>query len=492
MTMTMEDSQDIDERIEKRLALLRDSIELKLTKEVDQLLKARFESTGKLLSLAFGLVALVFAAFGVKTLLDVKEVARNTAIEEVKKKLAIDDPNSEFRRDIDKVVARGLIDSYLLTLAKNKGERFKQDLSMSENDLRRIRAVITDEQTSTKDFSDAVEVLLKSSARARDDSTEVLVQDLAAASEERYKWFSRQPEKLAALLRLYTGDRLISRSSVVLSDANVPKSLKLAAIRYSGMRDIQSGALLAKLTTNSDSDIANEAASALARVDPGSSSLKAVLDAATTSSDEEERARGIRIAIELAKPSRQSDIFRDDPKLGERRKLAAGVIRAAIRSDFVFRLSSSFGERSNASLYVSSRKNPSHYYGVSNDVLRGQAQGAISELFLAASRDPKELFAVVRALCLDEDERCWGLVRLDLTKGGRVTLEGGQEIDSVKAPGGVSLRSENAKADSPIVVTWTDADANSKRSKLIGLVSPEKIDYSVAVSKALTRTDADE
>ncbi|MBS0506215.1 MAG: hypothetical protein JSR53_02410 [Proteobacteria bacterium] len=491
MTITIENSQEIDERIEKRLALLRDSMELKLTKEVDQLLKIRFETTGKFLSLAFGLVALVFTAFGVKTLLDVKEVARDTAIMEVKKKLAIDDPNSDFRRDIDKVVARGLIDSYLLALAKNKEERFQQELSMSENDLRRIRAVITDKRTSVKDFSDAVEVLLKSSARAQDDSTEVLVKDLAAATEDQYRWFSGQPEKLAALLRFYTGDALISRSAAVLSDEKAPKSLKLAAIAYSGKQDIQSGTLLGKLTTNSDSDIANGAASALARVDPSSLYLKAVLDAASISSDDNNRARAIRIAIELAKPSLQSNPFVDDPKLDERRKLAAEVIRSAIRSDFVFRLSRDLGGGPNASLYVSSRKNPHRYHRVSNDVLLGPARGAISALFLAASKDPKELFAVVRALCLDEDERCWGLIRLDLTEGARVTLEGGQEIDSIKAPGGVSLRSENAKADSPIVVTWTDTDANSKRGKLISLVSPENIRYSVAVSKTLARTDED-
>ncbi len=492
MTMTMEDSQEIDERIEKRLVLLRDSMELKLTKEVDQLLKVRFESTGKLLSLAFGLVALVFAAFGVKTLLDVKEVARDTAIDEVKKKLAIDDPNSEFRRDIDKIVARGLIDSYLLALAKSKGERFRQDLSMSESDRRRIRALITDERTSAKDFSDAMEVLLNSSVRSQDESTEALVQDLAAATEERYKWFSRQPEKLEALLRLYTGNKLISRSSSILSDEKAPKSLKIAAIEYSGKRDIQSGSLLAKLSTNSDSDIAESAVIALSRIDPGSSSIRTVLDAAAVSSDNDERARAIRIAIEIAKPSRHSIFFRNDPKIEERRKLAADVIRAAIRSDFVFRLSSSFGERPNSSLYVSSRKEPSRYYEVSSDVLLGPAQGAISSLFLVASKDQKELFSVVRALCLDEDERCWGLVRLDLAEGGRVVLEGGLEIDSVKAPGGVSLRSESAKTDSPIVVTWTDTDANSKRGKLLGLVSPEKIRYSVAVSKALARTGEDE
>ena len=102
----------MDERIDKRLSLLRDSIKLKLGKEMDALLKSRFDSTGKIIGWAFGLVALVFTGFGIKTIYDVREVARTTAIEEVKKKLALENPNSEFRHDIDKTVARGVISSY--------------------------------------------------------------------------------------------------------------------------------------------------------------------------------------------------------------------------------------------------------------------------------------------------------------------------------------------------------------------------------------------
>lgn len=492
MPMTLEDSQEIEEKIEKRLALLRDSVELKLTKEVDQLLKSRFESTGKLLGWAFGLVAVVFAAFGVKTLLDVKEVARNTAIEEVKVKLAIDDPNSEFRRDIDKIVARGLIDSYLLTLAKNKGERFSPDLIVSESDLRRLRALITDERTPEKDFSDALEVLVKSSARGRDDAIERLVQDLGAATDDKYKWISKQPEKQAALLRHYSGDKLVGMAATVLADEATLPTLKVAAIKYAGAHDVRSAAVLAKLTSSQDAHVANEAALALARVDPSSPALKSVLDAALRTKDDEQWARAIRIAVELSKPARHSGLFNIDPKLEERRAASSEILRTAIRNGFVFRLSSGFGDRSSTSLYVSSRKNSSTLYGISNDLLLGQAQGAVSSLFAATSKDPTELVSVIRAMCLDEDERCWGVVRLDLSNGGRVALEGGQEIDKTKAPGGVSLRPESAKPDAPIFITWTDSDAFAKRGKLVGLLAPEKIRFSLTVSKALTRVDEEE
>ena len=53
-------ADEIDARIEKRLPALQDSLELRLTKAVDNLLKSRFETATKLFGWSFGLVALVF------------------------------------------------------------------------------------------------------------------------------------------------------------------------------------------------------------------------------------------------------------------------------------------------------------------------------------------------------------------------------------------------------------------------------------------------
>ena len=182
----------VEAKIDKRIELLRDSVELKLNKDMDALLKSRLETAAR-----------IFTAFGIKTILDVKEIARTTAIAEVKKTLSIDDPNSDFRRDIDKVVARGLIDSYLLSLAKSKQDRFADDLSISETDFRRLQNLVTDPQSNTKDFSDAIEVLTKSSPRTQNEAIDRLIIALASGSDTKYKWIIEQPEKRAALFALY-------------------------------------------------------------------------------------------------------------------------------------------------------------------------------------------------------------------------------------------------------------------------------------------------
>jgi hypothetical protein len=56
----------IDAKIDKRIELLRDSVELKLNKDMDALLKSRLDTAARIFGWAFGLVAIVFTAFGIK------------------------------------------------------------------------------------------------------------------------------------------------------------------------------------------------------------------------------------------------------------------------------------------------------------------------------------------------------------------------------------------------------------------------------------------
>lgn len=484
---------EMDERIDKRLSLLRDSIELKLGKEMDALLKSRFDSTGKILGWAFGLVALVVTGFGIKTIFDVREVARTTAIEEVKKKLAIEDPNSEFRQDIDKTVARGLIDSYLLSLAKGKQERFRPELAISETDLRRLQNLIGDPITSTKDFSDAFEVLLRSSERSRNESTDRLVQAFASGSDAKYRWIREQPDKRAALFRLYPGDKLVSIAREILGDEKSEKELLIAAIKYSGAKDSESGNLLERLTKNRDENVSSAALLALARVEPKSEALKAALDKPKSSNRGEDWVTSIRIAIEIAKPSRRR-VFDEDPDIPERNRIAAAALQQAIDNEYFFRLSHDFSERSTESLYVSSRKVPGMLYGISSDIILGASFGALRELLRrsASISNSEQLFRNLRALCLEEDGRCRGVVKANLQRGGRFDLQTGFKIDQTEAPAGVALRPANTKPDSTIIVTWSDPDANSKSGTLASISDADQIEFSVATTRTLNVDELEE
>ena len=153
----------LDDQIEKRLDLLSNGIQLKMMKEVDSTIKDRFDTTGKILGWAFGLVALLFGGLGIKTLIDVRDIARTTAVDEVKKTLELDNPNSAFRRDVDRVVAGAVINSYLLTISKQKQANGLISIDLTDSDLRRLIELITDPKTDDKEFSDALEILTNSS-----------------------------------------------------------------------------------------------------------------------------------------------------------------------------------------------------------------------------------------------------------------------------------------------------------------------------------------
>ena len=80
-------------------------------------------------------------------------------------------------------------------------------------------------------------------------------------------------------------------------------------------------------------------------------------------------------------------------------------------------------------------------------------------------------------------------MRANLTDGGKIVLQGGIQVDSKMAPGGVTLRPTGIKSDAPIIVTWTDPDAVVKRGQLISFVNPGKIDFSLDVAKSLAGDD---
>jgi hypothetical protein len=477
----------LDKRLDKRLTLLQDSMELKLTKEVDALLRLRIDAATKTFGWAFGLVAVVFGAFGVKTVLDVREIARTTTIEEVKKKLAIDDPNSEFRRDIDKVVARGLIDSYLLSLAKGREEEFPSDLWIAESDLRRLIDLVRDPSTSEKDFADACEVLLKSTQMGNDQSIDRLFKHLGAASDDRFKWIRDQPEKRAALLRLYSGSSLQGVARDILDDEKAEKPLTNAAIEYAtAQEDPDALKAFARLARNKDEDIAFQALIGLARTDPESAVLRGALEKPKRTESDDDWASSLRLAANVAKPSRRR-ILEADPQELVRISIASRAIEDAIEHGVVFRLSES-RERTGSSLCMSSRANYSTTYSLSSDLLLGPGRYAFQDLLRRGGGDAQRLAMIVRALCLEEEGECWGVVKAGLNEGGRVVLKSGATIDKGDAPAGVILQAASVEPGAEVRATWTDGAAVSKSGSVARLDDAEKIEFQVTATKRVSAT----
>ncbi|QTT88503.1 hypothetical protein [Pseudomonas chlororaphis] len=472
---------DVEGKIEKHLELLRDSIELKLLKEVDAQLKARFESTGKIIGIAFGLVAVVFTAFGVKTIFDVKDLAKVTAINEVQNKLEIDDPNSEFRRDVDKVVARALINSYLLTLASLKRDDDDPVLNISDGDFRRFRILVSDPETSIEEFSDVIEILLKSNIGERAESVEILIQAIGTGAGKAYGWIADQPEKRAALLKLYQGEKLIKVSGAIMADEEATKTLLIAAIRYAGLNDKQSGRKLENLAKHKDSDIASEAVLALAKVEPSSPSIKAVLDKPIASKLGKDWATALRVAFEISRLKRGKYYFNgSETEFKARALITVNTLRAAIANDFIFRTSLFKAYK----LGISTKEDPMNIYMIPEDILFGPSS-VTSYLFQLASQNEDELTRTIRAFCLEVNGRCTGSIITDLAVDSKVILNGGVELGKVGAPGGISIRPENSLLNSPVIITWRDIDSVTHRGTLSKFLGAEKNDFAIVVAKSV-------
>ena len=482
-------SDAMDARIDKRLSLLQDSLELRLTKTVEAQFKSRFETAVKLLGWAFGLVALVFTLFGIKTAVDLREAAKSTAIEEVKKKLAIDDPNSDFRRDVDRVIARGLINSYFLEIARNKGREFAPDVSVSDVDIRRLVDLARDARSEDRDFRDAVDVLLRSNQIKENGYLERTLVALGNASDEQYKWMRDQPEKRATLLELFAGDKLAATARSIVSDEKNDKRLTIAATKYlAKVRDKDAIRSLEKVATKPDEDVSRAAVHALARLSPDSKAVVSALNLKPDASADTV-AEALRLTADVSRPSSRG-FLDDDPQMSTRLALSTNVVAEAIKRGYVFRLSSDFTSRK-AGIATSSRENMSTNYGLPSRMIVGHGAMVFAQLLQRAS-DEKQTKLILRALCLENDERCHGVVHVAFSGGGQVRLASGLLIGSKDAPTGVYLRAQSPAPTADILVSWTDQDAVRKTLVLDRIVNPKDLTFEIRSIRSLTDDDADD
>jgi hypothetical protein len=300
-----------------------------------------------------------------------------------------------------------------------------------------------------------------------------------------------QPEKRASIFEFTKDEKLIPTARTLIADSNTDKSLARAAIRYlSKNLDRESAQQLEKLALSKDEEVASASLYGLASISPDSKALNTILFPDQKSS-ERAIAASVQLAIALATPNGRS-IFEADPLEDFRFNTAARVIQDAISKDFVFRLSSSFYQRGGSSLAISSRANFSMSYGLSSDLLLGWQARVLDYVLKAASKDNAQLIKALRALCLEDDGQCWGVVRVHVDNGGKVVLTSGVALDKADAPAGLSLRPASPNPDAQILVSWTDATANAKTSTLSKILEPGKVRFEVASVRAIASKEENE
>lgn len=488
-------TDEIDGRVDRRLAQLQDSLELKLIKQTDALFKDRFDRATKLLGWSATVAAITLTAFGIKTFFDIRNLAQTTAISEVKKTLSIDDPNSDFRRDVDTTVARSLINSYFLALNRDKDKVFAPGLQISQADFRRLIDFISDKRTALKDFSDASQVLLSSQITSQNEEVTGILLGLARANDDKFKWMKDQPEKRAVIFRTTTNDKLISSAEELLSE-KIDHVLLVEAIRYLGRNnDKQSAKRIEPFVSNGDKNVSRSALVALAQTAPDSKALTSFLfpnDPKNLVSS----AQALSLAMILAAPPGR-DPFDIDPDAALRIQIASKVVERTIDNGNIFRLTRNFASRDGnatpaSTLNLASMGNQSFSVVIPSDIINGEAVQVLRAVLKDWGDDVNRLAKTVRALCLDEDGRCRGVIRIDLSKGAKIVLDSNITLDNSNAPTGVTVRASGPAPDADLLATWTDPLAVSKNAKLTKVLNTGGALFDVAATRALASDpDAD-
>ncbi len=299
-------NDDIEALVEKRIERLQESLELKQYKQIDASIKEKSEEARKLIIYFFGAFSLLFGIFGIKTYVDIKSAAKTTALEQVRKQLQIDEPNSDFHRDVDRVVARSLIASYLplLTAKRESPLSFAEEYALSAQDLRRFRDYLAFDGASIQDFSVIIEIIVRSNRIGQPNSGDIktLLFDIVDGSEKQWKWIKNNPEKRAAVIQLFPETDLIDvAEKLIRNEKN--EVLLVACLQYLGRVEAATASKSISTYLNDHRiSVAIAAMNALARVDPASKELSNHLQALKASKYEGDWAEIVALAIEIAKP----------------------------------------------------------------------------------------------------------------------------------------------------------------------------------------------
>jgi len=281
---------EVERRIEGRLSVtersfdekltnLRSDLERKIREELDrevERLKLTVGAAWKVLGVAIVVIVGAATFFSIKTAYDVDKGIESAAKSEVSRRLDTEKSDSPSKR----VLARALMDSYMLRLAKADADtsRFSSPVTLDDISAEQILDVVKDEQTKEEDFQEGVTVLVR--AQTGDSGTRVFHALVSAvrADGQDFNWLNAQPSRrsyiLTQLSRLDIAD-LVAASKLIIKTEPDPSLLRSAIfyVQQHGDRD-SAEVLESKFKTTDSTDIQSAILLALARVKPTSPVLQ--------------------------------------------------------------------------------------------------------------------------------------------------------------------------------------------------------------------------
>ena len=279
-------------------------------------------------------------------------------------------------------MAGAVINSYLLTISKQKQANGLISIDLTDSDLRRLIELITDPKTDDKEFSDALEILTNSSQINSSPPLSRTIRLIATSQDKEYEWAKDQPTKRAAILSTFKGDDLQSVGREILSSQRSEKSLVLAAITYAVRIDDEVATKgLELLVTSKDKQISSQAENALARIDPSDVVLQQKIDQSVTDNNLslDEAGSSLELSLSFMKPARIS-FFGEDKDANIRLVSSSKLFINLIKNDYIFSIFRDFGRGVVDQPSIKSRKIPSVSYTISIDWISGVGQRIIDNV----------------------------------------------------------------------------------------------------------------
>lgn len=489
----------IDSRISKLEAELRQKISDTIEQRLDRdrsFLKEVIGAGLKVLGSALGVIVVILAIFGIKTISDVQSAIHNAAITEVKSKLDSDNPNSPFRQDVARIVNRALLNSYLVTLARQKdGRGDGQSLELDVGSVDRLLSMLSDQDLADSQFEETVSVL---SATTRFDRagtqglrrrvTAALSDLLSANSNSSSAWIARQTTKRVSILRGFRDRELLGPARNLLGANNASELRIASAIYIADLNDQESIKKLEDIAGSEESPQLKKAAllsiarlvpdhrlvrDTIARLERGPSVNFGYLD-------------GMELASALYRGSDRVRRFDDRGQVGS--EDIRRLLKVAFDAGVTLEVDTIPFRSSEGGLKARLQTTPGSYR-VSEDLntqlFLADSNGAVTALLRSAASDLPRLWKYIKALSVSDTfaEQTFTRIKASDEGKGSIKLTNGTVLTMAKIRSGFVLTPLPTKP-ARIQVEWLDELDNRRSGDLALFEGLSSVAFTVTHTKS--------